>query len=120
MECRLFCLPNRISTAEGSTLIKIMRYCDIFLGVALILCYPIGIATKKTVLSFTCCFMMVYCMYVFIPIIRNSIFSALLIFFETGLGKWEGFIRKYFGFMYSYTGRTVFTLLLYLIPFIHI
>lgn len=40
-----------------------------------------------------------------------SLFSCLLIFFETGLGKWEGFIRKYFGFMYSYTGRTVFTLL---------
>lgn len=40
-----------------------------------------------------------------------SVFSCLLIFFETGLGKWEGFIRKYFGFMYSYTGRTVFTLL---------
>ena len=89
-----------------------MRYGDIALGVALILCYPIGIMTKHTVLSFTCGFMMAYCMQsVFREFDISRIFSALLIFFETGLGKWEGLIRKYFGFMYSYTGRTVFTLL---------
>lgn len=40
-----------------------------------------------------------------------SCFSLLLIFFETGLGKYEAYIKKYFGFMYTYMGRTVFLLL---------
>ena len=40
-----------------------------------------------------------------------SCFSLLLIFFETGLGKYETYIKKYFGFIYSYMGRTVFLLL---------
>ena len=43
--------------------------------------------------------------------VDRSAFSCLLVFFESGLGKFEDFIRKYFGFMYSYIGRTLFTLL---------
>lgn len=91
---------DKISAASGSTLIKVMRYGDIVLGALLILCYPIDMMTKKITMNTTTFFMMVYCI----------LFSALLIYFELGLGKYEEFIRKYFGFMYSYMGRTIFTL----------
>ncbi|KAK8819542.1 transmembrane protein [Blastocystis sp. ATCC 50177/Nand II] len=91
---------DKISTAKGSTMITVMRWGNIILGVALILCYPIGLLTKKATLGFTSTFMMIYCI----------CFSGLLVFFESGLGKFEDFIRKYFGFMYSYMGRTLFTL----------
>ena len=53
---------NRISATEGSTLLKIMRYGDIILGVALILTYPIDILTKTIVMDTTTFFMMAYCM----------------------------------------------------------
>lgn len=55
-------LPNRISTAKGSTMVSVMRWGNIIIGVALILCYPIGLMTKKATLGFTSTFMMVYCM----------------------------------------------------------
>ncbi|KAK8800463.1 hypothetical protein JH06_1592 [Blastocystis sp. subtype 4] len=91
---------SEISAASGSTLIKIMRYGDIVLGVLLILCYPIDMITGSIQMNTTTIFMMVYCI----------LFSVMLIYFEMGLGKYEEFIRKYFGFMYSYMGRTIFTL----------
>ena len=52
----------RISTASGSTLIKVMRYGDIVLGVLLILTYPIDMLTKTIVMNVTTFFMMTYCM----------------------------------------------------------
>ena len=55
-------LTGRISTAKGSTMVTVMRYGNIILGVALILCYPFGLLTKRITLGFTSTFMMVYCM----------------------------------------------------------
>lgn len=49
-------------------------------------------------------------------VVTTSIFALLLIYFEVGLGKYEDFIRKYFGFMFSYVGRSIFTLLYLLSP----
>ncbi len=43
-------------------MITVMRWGNIILGVALILCYPIGLLTKKATLGFTSTFMMIYCM----------------------------------------------------------
>lgn len=63
ISARLFsALTGRISTAKGSTMVTVMRYGNIILGVALILCYPFGLLTKRITLGFTSTFMMVYCM----------------------------------------------------------
>jgi hypothetical protein len=41
-----------------------------------------------------------------------SFFAILLLLFEIRVRKTsEGFVKKYFGFMYDYAGRTAFLLL---------
>ena len=37
-----------------------------------------------------------------------SVFGALLLAFELRLARWDKFIRKDCGFMYSFFGRTAF------------
>ncbi len=39
------------------------------------------------------------------------LFAVLLFAFETRLKRWEPFIRKWFGFLYTYMGRAAFLLL---------
>ena len=39
------------------------------------------------------------------------IFCILLLLFELRLKRTDGFVKRYFGFMYDYVGRTAFLIL---------
>ena len=41
----------------------------------------------------------------------GSIFSILLLAFELRVKRSDAFVKRYFGFMYDYVGRTAFLLL---------
>ena len=45
------------------------------------------------------------------PCCRGSIFAILLLLFELRVKKTDGFVKRYFGFLYDYVGRTAFLLL---------
>lgn len=46
-----------------------------------------------------------------------GLFAVLLFAFETRLKRWEPFIRKWFGFLYTYMGRAAFLLFLSAVNF---
>lgn len=89
---------DKISKTSGTKLLSIMRLLNIILAVAVLGILIGGYFLGQVGSGLSNLFMAVY-----------GIASAVvLLFFEFGAIKIDAFLRKYFGFIYTYIGRTFF------------
>ena len=92
---------QKLKEMEASQVLKILRYVNLCNALCVI---TAGIITVVTLGGFdiTTIFVGVYI----------SLFGCMLFCFECRLARMEADVRRNFGFLYSYTGRTAFIILL--------
>ncbi|KAK8810453.1 hypothetical protein WA158_007028 [Blastocystis sp. Blastoise] len=90
---------DKISKTSGRTILKVMKIANIVFALLLFLCYPVG-WLNSTPLTFSGVFLSIY----------SIVFAIILIVFEMNIPKIQPFVRKQFGFMFTFSGRTFFIL----------
>lgn len=89
-----------------------MKIFNIVTSVLLLITYPIGWFCGTGISGLSGLFLSIYCMYTvfsFVQVCR--IFSVIILLFELDIKKIQPIVRKYFGFIFTFQGRTMFILL---------
>ena len=91
---------DKIKQASGQTILKVMKIFNIITSVLLLITYPIGWFCGTGISGLSGLFLSIYCM----------IFSVIILLFELDIKKIQPIVRKYFGFIFTFQGRTMFIL----------
>jgi len=91
---------KRFQQKDIRQVLRILRCANICNGACMIVLYPLGFLTQMISFNLTFGFFAVYC----------CGFALLLICFECNIGPMQVRLRKNFGFMFTFAGRTIFLL----------